>query len=118
MRDMVMNAYAPVTSLILQEATHQEEQESIVEAKRFLERLKAVEKPLYEGCQMSLLKAIARLTNEKCEFNLPHRAVEGIAAFMKEICPNNNEIGLLELNARFDSFSALLGHPTTRVGTS
>jgi len=72
MIEMVKNAYSPVTSLMLQEAMHQEEQEPNAEAKRFLELLKAAEKPLYEGCQRSLLKAVARLTNLKCEFNLPH----------------------------------------------
>ena len=92
MRDMIMDAYAPVTSLILKEATHQEKQEPIIVAKRFLELLKAAKKPLYKGCQMLLLKAVAKLTNLKCEFSLPHRAVDGIAAFMKEICPNNNEM--------------------------
>jgi len=92
MTEMVMAAYAPMTSLMLQEATHQEEEEPNAEAKRFVQLLKAAEKPLYEGCPMSLLKAVARLTNLKSEFNLPHRAVDGIASFMKEICPNNNEM--------------------------
>ena len=41
---------------------------------------------------MSLLKAVTRLSNLKCEYNLPHRAVDGIASFMKEICPNSNDM--------------------------
>jgi len=41
---------------------------------------------------MSLLKAVARLTNLKCEYNLPHRVIDGIASIMKEICPNNNDM--------------------------
>ena len=40
MIEMVMDAYAPVTSLMLQEATHQEEQEPNVEAKYFLNSLR------------------------------------------------------------------------------
>ena len=63
MREMVMDAYAPLTTLILQEATHQEKQELNAEAKWFPELLKAAKKPLYKGCQMPLLKAIAKLTN-------------------------------------------------------
>jgi len=51
-----------------------------------MQLLQAAKKPLYEGCEMSLLKAVARLTNLKCEYNLPHQAVDVIATFMKEIC--------------------------------
>jgi len=43
---------------------------------------------------MSLLKAVARLTNLKCEFNLPLRAVDRIPLLMKEMCPNDNEMSL------------------------
>jgi len=92
MRDMVMDAYTPVTSMLLQEATLNTTHEPIPEAKRFLQLLQAAEKPLYEGCEMSLLKAVARLTNLKSEYNLPHRAVDAIVAFMKEICPGDNDM--------------------------
>jgi len=54
--------------------------------------VKAAEKPLYEGSDISLLKAVARLTNLKCEFNLPHRAVDGVASLMKAMCLNENEV--------------------------
>jgi len=54
-----MDAYTPTTSLLLQELRHHEEHEPILEAKRFLELFKAGEGPLYEGCEMSLLKAVA-----------------------------------------------------------
>ena len=86
-----MDAYTPASSTLLQEMLHNEEHEPIPEVKRFLELVKAADRPLYEGCEMSLLKAVARLTNVKCEYNLSHRAVDGIASFMKEICPNNND---------------------------
>lgn len=72
MRDMVMDAYAHTTSLLLQELPHHEQHEPIPEAKRFPELLKTPERPLYEGCEMSLLKDVARLTNLKCECNLSH----------------------------------------------
>jgi len=54
--------------------------------------VQAAEKPLYEGYDMSLSKAIAWLTNLKCEFNLPRRAVDGIASLMKVMCQNDNEM--------------------------
>jgi len=41
---------------------------------------------------MSLLKVGTRLTNLKCEFDLPHLAVDGIASLMKAMCPNDNEM--------------------------
>ena len=92
MIDMVMDAYAPTASLLLQELSNHEEHEPIPQAKGFLELLKAVERPLYEGSEMSLLKVVARLINLKCEYNLPHQAVDGIASFMKGICPSNNDM--------------------------
>ena len=81
MRDMVMDAYGHASPALLHELPHNEEHEPIPEARRFIELLKAAERPLYEGCEMSLLKAVAQLTNLKCEYNLPHRAVDGIASF-------------------------------------
>ena len=38
------------------------------------------------------VESLALLTNLKCEYNLPHRAVDGIESFMKEIYPNKNDI--------------------------
>ena len=66
--------------------------------------MKAAENPLYQGSDMSLLKAIARLANLKCEFNLPHKAVDGIASLMKAMCPNDNE-----MMANFYEIKKLLG---------
>ena len=57
MRYMVMDAYEPASSALLQELPHNEEHEPIPEAKRFLQLLKTTERLLYEGCEMSLLKA-------------------------------------------------------------
>ena len=92
MPNMVMDVYAPMMSLLMPGATSNEDQEPIPEAKRFMQLLQAVEKPLYEGCEMSLLKAAARLTNLKYEYNLPHRVVDAIAALMKEICSDTNDM--------------------------
>ena len=47
---------------------------------------------MYEGSDTSLLKAVAQLTNLKCEFNLLYRAVDGIGSLMKAMCPNDNEM--------------------------
>jgi len=41
---------------------------------------------------MPILKAIARLTNFKCEFKLPYQASNGISSLMKAMCPNDSEM--------------------------
>ena len=41
---------------------------------------------------------------------------EELAATKKQL--DDTRLGLLELNARFESFSSLWGHPTTRAGAS
>ena len=92
MRDMILDAYAPIASRMQDEGMNNGEEEPFVEAKKFIELVQATEKPLYEGYDVSLLKAIARLTNLKWEFNLPHRAVDEIASLMKAMCPNDNEM--------------------------
>ena len=92
MRDMVLDAYAPIASRMEDEGMNNDEEEPFVEAQKFIELVQAAEKPLYEGSDMSLLKAVARLTNLKYEFNLPHRVVDGIASLMKAMCPNDNEM--------------------------
>jgi len=87
-----MDAYASKASLLLNELSHHEEHKPIPEAKRFLELLNVAKRPLLVGCEMLLLKAVARLTNLNCEYNLPHRVIGGIASFTKEIFPNNNDM--------------------------
>jgi len=51
-----------------------------LEAKKFIELVQATEKLSYEESEMSLLKAVARLINLKCEFNLPRRDIDAIAS--------------------------------------
>jgi len=71
MTDMVMDAYAPMASMLLQKLPHHMKHEPNLDAKRFLELVKAAGRPSHEGCEMSLLKVVAWLTNLKCEYNLP-----------------------------------------------
>jgi len=52
----------------------------------------AAEKPLYDGSQSSLLSVVARITNLKCEYNIPNRAIDGFATLVKDICPDDNKI--------------------------
>jgi len=49
MCDMVMYAYTPTISLLLLEVTHNEEQEPIPDANRFLQLLQAAKRPLYKA---------------------------------------------------------------------
>jgi len=92
MRDMVMDAYAPVASVLVQYVPHNGEHEPNANAKKFLELIQTAERPLCEGCEMSLFKDVARLANLKCEYDLPHRAVDSTVSFIKDICPNNNDM--------------------------
>ena len=52
MRDMVLDAYAPTTSTIAGQGSSDDEEEPILDAKRFIELVQHAEKPLYEGSQM------------------------------------------------------------------
>ncbi|XP_074300289.1 uncharacterized protein LOC141631530 [Silene latifolia] len=52
--------------------------------------LKKREQPVYEGSKMSLLQSAARLLTLKCEFNMPHKCVDGFASYMRDMIPNNN----------------------------
>jgi len=54
-----MDAHTPASSALVQELSHNGKHEPIADAKRFLELIQAAERPLYEGCEMSLLKAVA-----------------------------------------------------------
>ena len=88
----MLDAYAQTTSTMAGQGSSDGEEEPILNARRFIELVQVEKKPLYEGSQISFLKAVARLTNLKCEFNLLHRVVDGIALLMKEMCPNDNEM--------------------------
>ena len=92
LRNMVLDAYALIASCMEGERMNYGEEEPFVEVKKFIELVQALEKPLYEKFDMSLLKAIAQLTNLKYEFNLPHRIIDEIASLMKAMCSNDNEM--------------------------
>ncbi|XP_074278240.1 uncharacterized protein LOC141601834 [Silene latifolia] len=68
------------------------EEEPNAESKKFFDMLKSAEAPLYEGCKLSILEAASRLTNVKCEFNIPHRAIDNIASLLKDMCPTDNKM--------------------------
>jgi len=66
MRDMVLDAYGPMASLMADEGMNDGKEEPFLDAKRFIQLVQAAEKPLYKGSDMSLLKVVARLTSLKC----------------------------------------------------
>ncbi|XP_021763981.1 uncharacterized protein LOC110728645 [Chenopodium quinoa] len=92
-REMVFNAFGQS-----QDHGHSEqasvslEEEPNAQAKHFLDLLKAFERPLYEGSSLSVLEMAARITSLKCEYNLPHRCVDGFVSLLSEAIPNNNKM--------------------------
>ncbi|XP_074318190.1 uncharacterized protein LOC141654985 [Silene latifolia] len=89
-RDMVMDSYVPISEVSIDEGLEDGEEPPNQQARRFFDMLKNAEKPLYDGCKKSLLSMASRMINLKCEFNIPHRAIDGFASFVKEACPDNN----------------------------
>ncbi|XP_021724380.1 uncharacterized protein LOC110691745 [Chenopodium quinoa] len=75
------------------EESHFEEEEPNLQAKKFLNLLEESERPLYEGSSMSVLEIASRITSLKCEYNLPHKCVDGFASLMNEAIPDNNNMG-------------------------
>ena len=85
-----MDAFALVFSNWVNENM---DEEPNAEAKKFFDLLEVEKKkPLYEGCELSLLSVVSWLINIECECNLPYRAVDIMLALMKEICPPDNEM--------------------------
>ncbi|XP_021748801.1 uncharacterized protein LOC110714566 [Chenopodium quinoa] len=89
-RDMVTDA---VGHNYDRSGTEAVEEEPNAEAKRFLDLLKASEHPLYEGSSMLVLEVAARITSLKCEYNLPHRCVDGFVSLLTEAIPGNSRLG-------------------------
>lgn len=58
----------------------------------FFEMLRNAEKPIYEGSDMNVLQSAARLLQLKCEFNLPHRCVDGIASLIGDVVPKGHSV--------------------------
>ncbi|XP_074299012.1 uncharacterized protein LOC141630015 [Silene latifolia] len=87
--DMVMDASG---SNIDNRQRDDVEEEPNAESKKKFDMLKRAEAPLYEGCKLSILEAASRLTNFKCEFKIPHRAIDNIASLLKDMCPTDNKM--------------------------
>ncbi|XP_021775494.1 uncharacterized protein LOC110739336 [Chenopodium quinoa] len=68
------------------------EEDPNAQAKHFLDLLKAYERPLYKGSSLSVLEMAARITSLKCEYNLPHRCVDGFVSLLSKAIPNNNHM--------------------------
>ncbi|XP_021752049.1 uncharacterized protein LOC110717610 [Chenopodium quinoa] len=92
-REMVLDAFGQS-----QDQGHSEEppvsleEEPNAQAKPFFDLLRASEQPLYEGSSLSVLEMASRITSLKCEYNLPHRCVDGFASLVNEAIPNNNHM--------------------------
>lgn len=54
MQDMVLDAYAPKASHMVDEQMNVDEEEPFLEAKRLIELVQVAEKPVYKGSRMSL----------------------------------------------------------------
>ena len=89
-REMVMDALGHNQG---ESETEPVEEEPNAEAKKFLDLLKASEQPLYEGSSMTVLEMTARITSLKCEYNLPHRCVDGFSSLVNDALPDNNHMG-------------------------
>jgi hypothetical protein len=60
------------------------------EISAFFNILDKAKEPLYPGCAVSLLEAASRLVTLKCEFNLPHRCVNGFTSFIGDVLPKKH----------------------------
>ncbi|XP_048502811.1 uncharacterized protein LOC125498615 [Beta vulgaris subsp. vulgaris] len=69
------------------------EEEPNGKTKKFFDLLKVAKNPLYEGSKVSVLEMASRVTSLKCEYNLPHRCVDGFASLLNEAIPQNNHMG-------------------------
>ncbi|XP_021735706.1 uncharacterized protein LOC110702311 [Chenopodium quinoa] len=93
-RDMIMDALGnDPPNMGGGEESHFEEEEANPQAKKFLNLLEESERPLHEGSSMSVLEIASRITSLKCEYNFPHRCVDGFASLMNEAILDNNNMG-------------------------
>lgn len=90
--DMIMDAFGPQFEGLNEESFQNLEEEPHPEAKKFFDMLLNAQKPLYDGCKESLLSVASRVTNLKCEYNIPHRAVDGFTSLMRDICPDKSNM--------------------------
>lgn len=92
-RELVVDALGHVGENLWNVEANSIEEEPNDEAKKFFELLKAAEDPLYEGSKMSRLEMASRIITLKCEYNLPHRCVDGFASLLNEAIPEGNQMG-------------------------
>jgi len=91
-RDMVIDALRPMTSNWDKEGSSNAEEDPNPHIKDFFDMIEAVEKALYDGRQSSLLLVATRITNLKCEYNIPNRAIDGFASLIKDIFSDDNKL--------------------------
>ncbi|XP_021736439.1 uncharacterized protein LOC110702989 [Chenopodium quinoa] len=92
-REMVFDTFSQSQDHVhSEEAIVSLEEEPNAQAKHFLDLLKASERPLYEGSSLSVLEIAGRITSLKCEYNLPHRCVDGFVSLLSEAIPKNNQM--------------------------
>ncbi|XP_021754419.1 uncharacterized protein LOC110719737 [Chenopodium quinoa] len=75
-----------------EQASVSSEEEPNAQAKHFLDLLKDSKRLLYEGSSLFVLEMDAGITSLKCEYNLPHRCVDGFVSLLSEAIPNNNHM--------------------------
>lgn len=111
-RDMIVDALGNNEDGSLFEVGNSVEEEPNDEAKKFFDLLKAAEDPLYEGSKISVLEMASRITSLKCEYNLPHRCVDGFASLLNEAIPNSDQMG----RTFYDTKKVLCSCSTTSDG--
>lgn len=92
-RNMVIDAFGTRSNYedVVEGSTNVEE-DLLPEAKKFFDMHKVAEKPLYQGCNISLLAMATRFMNIQCDYNIPHRAIDSFTSFVKDICPEDNKM--------------------------
>ncbi|XP_048501793.2 uncharacterized protein LOC130589373 [Beta vulgaris subsp. vulgaris] len=90
--DMVVDALGNTEEHDVLALSNSVEEEPNGEAMKFFDLLKAAENPLYDGSKISVLEMASRITSLKCEYNLPHRCVDGFASLVNEAIPDNNHM--------------------------
>ncbi|XP_048489971.1 uncharacterized protein LOC125491934 [Beta vulgaris subsp. vulgaris] len=91
-RDMIVDALGHNEENPNNEQINNVQEEPNDEAKKFFELLKAADSPLYARSKVSVLEMASRIISLMCEYNLPHRCVDGFASLLNEVIPNNNQM--------------------------
>ncbi|KAL9230883.1 hypothetical protein vseg_006176 [Gypsophila vaccaria] len=91
-RDMVEDTLRDNVNHIMEDALNADvvDESPNPQVLAFFEMLKRAEQLVYEGSNMTLLQSASRLLNLKCEYNLPHKCVDGIASLIGDIIPQDH----------------------------